>query len=437
MRDQTALVRETSKWDYELRFPEQVAEVADRAWAIANSTPRGPVYVSLPREVLCEETPSDGLDLPATMQPTRGHASADKIAKAAQILAAAKHPVIFAQHGAGSAEGFAALSALAEDWGIPVCQYWAVALALPTDHPMATAPDPAPLIEEADAILVLNALAPWAPDAHKPKADCKIIQLAQDPLKTRTPIRNFRSDLSIACDTAEGILALKQAMDGLRDGKAGALAPRRAAVAAKNAEARARIMAGAEAGCDGQMTKDWVCLCLSRAIQDREATVLSELGCPMAPMTLSHHQAWFQEPHAGGLGWSFPAALGMQLANRDRLIVATMGDGSYMFSNPVVCHQIAEALDLPLLMVIVNNAEWGAVRQSVLGIYPDSFAARTNEMPPTQLSPVPDFTKVAEGSRAWAQRVETGKDLPAAISAALAHIDEKRGLALLDVRVRP
>ena len=157
----------------------------------------------------------------------------------------------------------------------------------------------------------------------------------------------------------------------------------------------------------------------------------------MAPMTLDHHQAWYQEPHAGGLGWSFPAALGMQLADRDRLIVATMGDGSYMFSNPVACHQIAEALQLPLLLVILNNAEWGAVRQSVLGIYPDGHAAQANRMPLTQLSPVPDFTQVAKASRAWARSVQDGADLPEAITAALDHIRTNRSLALLDVRVRP
>ena len=45
MRDQTAMVREPCKWDYELRFPEQIADVLDRAHGIANSTPKGPVYV--------------------------------------------------------------------------------------------------------------------------------------------------------------------------------------------------------------------------------------------------------------------------------------------------------------------------------------------------------------------------------------------------------
>lgn len=160
MRDQTALVREATKWDYELRFPEQALEVADRAWAIANSTPRGPVYVSLPREVLCEPAPTEGLDAPPLMQPSVAYADPKQIAAVAKILAEAENPVIFAQHGAGSAEAFAALSALADEWGIPVCQYWALALAIPTDHPMAAEANPAKLIERADAILVLDALAP-------------------------------------------------------------------------------------------------------------------------------------------------------------------------------------------------------------------------------------------------------------------------------------
>jgi acetolactate synthase I/II/III large subunit len=185
------------------------------------------------------------------------------------------------------------------------------------------------------------------------------------------------------------------------------------------------------------MTKEWVSLCLSRALAGHQATVLSELGCPLPPMSLDHYRAWYQEPHAGGLGWSFPAGLGMLLADRRRLVVATMGDGSYIFSNPVACHQVAEALGLPLLVVILNNGEWGAVRQSVLGIYPDGHAAGSNAMPLTALAPVPDFTRVAGASRAWARRVDAGADLPEALRQALGAVGDGRTLALLDVQVRP
>jgi acetolactate synthase-1/2/3 large subunit len=163
--------------------------------------------------------------------------------------------------------------------------------------------------------------------------------------------------------------------------------------------------------------------------------VLSELGCPLEPLTLGSHQAWYQEPHSGGLGWCFPCALGMQLAGPDRLIVATMGDGSYMFSNPVACHQIAEALNLPVLVLVLNNSEWGAVRRSVLGVYPDGFASKTNKMPLVSLEPTPDFTKVAQASRAFTLKVEKGDELQSALRLAIGHVRQNRTQALVEIRV--
>jgi acetolactate synthase-1/2/3 large subunit len=436
MRDQAALVREACKWDDELRAPEHIPQMVDRALAIATSTPRGPVYMSLPREVLCQPCPTAGLSEPSSIAPAVATPSRQAIVAAARLLVDARNPVICAQRGAGSAEGFAALSALAAEWGIPVCQYWAVQLAVSTDHPMAAQADPKPLIEKADVILVIDALAPWSPDIHPLRPGCKVIQLGQDPLYARQPVRYFRSDLTIACDVDAGIVALKEVMDAFLPLHESRADERASAVADINRVARQAVLSSAASGEGTPMTKDFVSLTLSNAIEGRDATVLSELGCPMAPMALAHHQAWYQEPHSGGLGWSFPAALGMKLARRDRLVVATMGDGSYMFANPVACHQIAEALELPILIVIVNNAEWGAVRQSVLGIYPDGYAAKTNRMPLTALSPVPDFVKVAEASRAYARRVTDGAELDGAITAAIAHIEEKGTLALLDVQVR-
>lgn len=437
MRDQTSLVREASKWDYELRFPEQIHEITDRAYAIANSTPKGPVYMSLPREVLCEPCPSDGLDKGLSMQPALIEANEAEISKAAQILAKAKRPVIFAQRGAGTEAGFAALARLAEEWAIPVVQYWAIQLALATDHPMAAGMDPEPWISEADAILVIDALAPWSPQIHKPRQDCPIIHLGPNPLYSRFPVRNFRSDLSLTSEVGPGIEALAAAMAPHRKKAEKAIGDRRPLNQDRAAEIRAKALAGAEAGKDDVMTKEWVSLCLSEAIAGKKATVLSELGCPLAPLTLKDHGSWYQEPHSGGLGWSFPTGLGLQLADPDRLVVASMGDGSYVFSNPVACHQIAEALNLPVLILIVNNAEWGAVRQSVVGTYPDGYASKADAVPLTSLEPTPDFTKVAEASRAWAARVDKGEELPAVLQAAIEHIEKERTHALVEVRVRP
>jgi len=437
MRDQTALVRETSKWDYELRFPEQAVDVIDRAFAIACSTPKGPVYLSLPREVLCEPCPAGDLDAPPRMSPAIAAPRPAALDEAARLVADAKRPLIIAQRGAGSAKGFAALAELAHAWGIPVSQYWAIQLAIASEHPMSVGVDPAPWLKDADLVLVLDCIAPWSPDIHKLADGCKVIQIGQDPLYARFPVRNFRADVSLVGETADIITALESRLQPYLARTAELRDARRAKVSDAHAARRAAVLAQAERGDGDLMTKEWVSLCLSRAIAGRDAAVLSELGCPLEPLSLSTHHSWFQEPHSGGLGWSFPCALGMQLADPERLVVATMGDGSYMFSNPVACHQIAEALRLPILIVIVNNSEWGAVRKSVLDVYPHGFAAKTNKMPLISLDPSPDFTRVAEASRAFAQKVAKGKDLPEALRRAIDHVTERRTAALLDVRVAP
>jgi len=152
-------------------------------------------------------------------------------------------------------------------------------------------------------------------------------------------------------------------------------------------------------------------------------------------MALAGPNRAFIAPHSGGLGWAMNAALGAQLADRDRLVIAAVGDGSYMFANPVAAHQIAEALDLPILTIVKNNASWNAVRRSVLVSYPEGAAARANEMPLTSLSPQPDFTMVARASRAHAETVDRAQDLPDALDRALSVIRTERRQALLDVRV--
>ena len=436
MRDQAALVREAVKWDYEIRFPEQVTDVVDRAYAIATSTPKGPVYISLPREVLCEACPSDTIDAPVRIAPVETAPTSAALEKTARILAAARRPLIIAQRGAGSSEGFAALAALAETWAIPVCQYWAVQLAIATDHPMSVGADVGPWLTEADVVLLIDCMAPWAPASHAPPPGCVVIHAGPDPLYSRTPVRGFPADIALPGETADIVIRLAEAMRPYREANLDACAARRADVSARASRVRARCLAAADADGGGDaITKAWVSRCLSMALENRGASVLSELGCPLEPLTLREHGAWFQEPHSGGLGWSFPAALGMQLADPDRLIVATMGDGSYMFANPVACHQIAEALELPLLLLVLNNSRWDAVRQSVLSIYPDGYAARANRMPLVSLDPSPDFTLIGRASRAWTAQVDSPLDLPGVLAAAIDHVTTTRRQALVEIRV--
>ncbi|MEM7061490.1 MAG: thiamine pyrophosphate-requiring protein [Pseudomonadota bacterium] len=437
MYDQTALVREACKWNYELRFPEQLPELLDRGWSIANSTPTGPVYLSLPREVLCEQTPPEGLDLPSRMAHVKTAPDPASLIQTAEALAKAKNPLIIAQRGAGSQEAFEALTALAEDWAIPVSHYWANQIAIPMSSPSHVEWAPDELLRKADVVLVLNALAPWWPDRAAPDPTATVIHAGPDPLFTRsTPVRNFRADITLAGDLAGIIPGLRDAMMRLRRDRT-IITERRAHIAERARASRTAVVKAAEAGCTGPMSKEWVSLCVGRAIraQNRRASVFHELGCPLPALMLDDHLSYFQEPHSGGLGWGLPAAMGAQLADRDRLVFATMGDGSYMFANPTSCHQVAEALELPIITLVLNNEEWGAVRHSVEGLYKGGLAARSNDVPLTSLRPSPDFTKTAEASRAYTETVTLGHELPAALGRAIKVATTEKRQVLLNIAI--
>ncbi len=434
MRDQAAMIRESCKWEYELRFPEQVAGLLDRAHAIANSTPKGPVYLSLPRETLCETAPREGLEDPPSLAPAIGAPDPASIATAAQMLVDAKAPLVIAQRGAGDAETFALFADWARYWGIAVCSWWATHLAVSTEHPCHVGADPGPWLAEADVVVVLDCLAPWWPDKHHLAEGAKVINIGPDPIFSRFPVRNFRSDLSIAGENHLTIPALVDAMASLpRDETL--LAARRQWLAAASQTMRAKERAAARAEKQRGITKALVSDLLGEALSGLKSSVFSELGTQLGVLKREEHKSWFQEPHSGGLGWSFPTALGAQLAEPDRLCVATLGDGSYMFANPTVCHQIAEALELPVLVIVLNNEEWGAVRASVKGLYPEGYAAKANAMPLTALQPSPDFTQTAAASRAWARSITSAEELPAALEEALKVVRTERRQALLNIKV--
>jgi len=294
---------------------------------------------------------------------------------------------------------------------------------------------PDDLLRDADVVLVIDALAPWWPDRAEPAPTAKIIQLGPDPLFARSsPMRSFRSDITLSGETGPTILSLIAAVEEHAPDPA-IVGPRRQAISALSEAERQRLANLSEQGCRSPMTKDWVSHCLGQAIRRRAATVFHELGCPLPPLPLENFKSYVQEPPSGGLGWGLPAALGAQLADPDRLIFATMGDGSYMFANPTTCHQVCEALGLPMITLVLNNEEWGAVRRSVSGLYKGGLASKSNDVPLTSLRPSPDLTKTAEASRAYAETVTSGEELPSAIERAISVATKERRQVLLNIMI--
>ena len=125
--------------------------------------------------------------------------------------------------------------------------------------------------------------------------------------------------------------------------------------------------------------------------------------------------------------------LGARQADPDRTVVATVGDGAYLFANPAACHHAAAKHGLPVLTVVANNSTWGAVEYATQAVYPEGVAVARGERRLSDLSPSPAFEAYCEASGGFGERV-TGRDQlrPALARPPHAVRDEKRQ-ALLNV----
>lgn len=435
MRDQSAIVREFVKWEYELKLPEQAPDLVDRGYAIAMSHPRGPIYLGLPREALGEAWPDDmPFGAPRHTVSSPPAPDPDTVALIVNEVKVAKNPLIVTQRGDPEGRLADALASFSESNAIPVCEFWPSGNVLSTDHPMHMGFDPGQLVPEADLVIVLDALVPWLEAGAKPDPAAKIIQIGADPLFSRVPIRGFRSTINLTAEPAAAIIALDKALSPHKSAFARDIDERHVDISERS---QARFEAASRKATIGEgsvMTAAFVSKTLSDCLPD-DARIFSELGCDPSFMRFSAGNRYHSHALAGGLGWGMPAALGASLADRSQVTVACVGDGSYMFANPVACHQIAEANDLPLLTVVFNNGVWNAVRKTTLMMYPDGHASRANTVPMSSLAPIPDFTMIAAASRGWSRRVETGSKLAAAIREAIEVVTVEKRQALLEVVV--
>lgn len=426
LRDVSGMIRSACKWEYELRYGEEAEAAIDRAVAIAMTEPRGPVYLALPREPLAETLPAH-----AQNQPVRADISpppspnADAVAKAAALLGEAKRPLAISGRGDPGGAAGAALQALAERLAMPVVEFWPTRNILASDHPLHAGFDPAPLLADADVVLVLDALVPWIANQVELPEDCSVIQLGADPLFGRFPMRGFPVDVAVAGDPA---IALKEISSKAPDRSA--LRPEIESHLGEDRASRHEKAAAAT----NPMTPAYVSGCVSEAI-GRDAVIMNELGVQPAFVSIDGPNRFFGHSLSAGLGWGLPAALGFAHAAPDRLTAACIGDGSYMFANPVACGQVSEALGLPILVVIMHNGVWNAVRRSTLSMYPEGVAARANAMAITSLEPAPDYARVASASRGWSERVESPDRLPAALAEAVAVVRDERRMATVEVMV--
>jgi len=430
--DQGGMLREFVKWDYELRHAEQVETVIDRALAIAKSEPQGPVYVTLPREILASPFPAS-FSATSTIAPASPPgADPEGVEEVAKLLGRAKMPLLITANGGRTVESARAIAQFVEAFAIPTIHYRPRHLALSTEHPMHCGWDPHALLKEADLVLVVDCDVPWIPKEGGPRPDAKVVHMGPDPLFARYPLRGFRTDIALTGLATATLVSLAEKTKK-HLGSLASVEARRAAVAARSDEVRKKARGGAEP-MPASITGKFLSACINKVLGD-DSLLINEYPIVLEEMTIRQPGRYFGNTAAGGLGWGMGAALGAKLASPDKTVICALGDGSYMFGNPSAAHYVSEAMHLPVLFIVANNARWAAVHRSTLATYPKGHAAAMQQPPFATLEPSPRFEHVVRASGGHGEAVTEPKDLLPALDRAIKVVTQEKRQALLNVRI--
>ena len=318
IRDQGELVRQYMRWDHKLAGYDNPGTVVSRAVQVMLSEPQGPAYLAIPREVAMQHM--DGASFPLSNQlPPTSLPVADPalLKQAAQWLLEAERPVICASRVGRDPSAVGPLVELAELLGANVLAD-GYRLNMPSDHPLAMAggfgSGPP---QDADCLLVLDMLVPWAPTAYKPGPNVRIITLAIDPIHRMTTIYEFPMDLAISGDAGRSIpLLLEQLRSSMTADQQRRCEARSARL---SEEGRARLRSAREAAeaerSKGHVTASWLSHQVGQTL-DPDTIIVSEL-VNTSGFNRTRPGTQF---NAGGssLGWAAPAAIGVKVAAPDR-----------------------------------------------------------------------------------------------------------------------
>jgi acetolactate synthase-1/2/3 large subunit len=428
MFDQAGMLREAVKWDYELRVPEQTTDVVSRAYEVMMSSPRGPVYIVLPREPLAAPLPEPVAPVKPRAVPAMPHPDPKQIETLAGWIAAAEKPLIITT--ASGADAMAPLGRIAEKYALPVVAQRQRVVCLPSSHPMHVGYDSQGLLQEADLIVMLDADVPWIPAEQEPRPDCRFASIGEDPAFNRYPMRSFPSDLAITSNTARALEALEQALtrQSIPQPRIDA---RRTRVAEFNRK-RKEALAKQSATPTDKITKAYLSRLIGETIGD-DAVIFNEYTLEQDHCPREKPDTFYGNSPAAGLGWGFGAALGAKLAAPEKLVVAVLGDGAYMFSNPMVSHWVSDVHKLPILTIIFNNSRYGAVRGATMSMFKDGVAGQDQGRFMADLDPSPAFEKAVQMQGGHGERVEKPADLPAALKRARDVVVNEKRQALLNV----
>lgn len=366
--DLVGAMREFTKWSWEVARPDRLAEALHRAFKVAASPPPGPVFLSIPSDLITAEvqTPVNEPSRPSAV-PVLGAPSGGAVTAIAQRLADAERLLIVCGQDVRLSRAVSSVMELAHCLGAPVvAEPWNGLVAVPKPHPLAFGEYNRDVLArfDPDVILSLGARmfveALGVPEpAFSPKT--QLIALGQSPEDLG---RQFPAAVAAVCDMGDAVAAIEHACRGAID------PVRRERRLAEIARYRQETDAGrATIVCEQSdrrpMAISRLATELNRVID--EHTVVVEQATTSGGMlrTVLDQVNPYNWLSTGGSvqGWAMGAAVGAQLGRPEQPVLALVGDGGFAFGMQAVW--TAAHYQIPVTWVVLDNRGYRSMRRNI------------------------------------------------------------------------
>jgi len=440
--DQASVVRPYVKWEYNLAWPSMAHEVVSRAGAVMQSDPTGPVYLTLPREVLAAPVDASSVGayghqnhLPVKAQG----ADAQAVRAIAEQLMRSDNPMLVTAYAGRNREAPALIEKLAALCGLRVCEFNTIYLNIRRDSPYFGGYNPAAFTEQADFGLMVDVDVPWIPKTTRVNPNAYWAQLDVDAIKRDIPMWGFALNARIEGDSVRLLTQLIEVIESSATPEFKTKAAARG-LALKTAHEQNRQRAASLAqsrGVVNAINPHYLCAAIGQKIDLHDVVLNEAIRNTMAVFEQIPREVpgSLMGLSGGGLGFSAGTALGIKLAQAQQRVIHFVGDGSFYFSNPSSVYAVAKQYGLPILTVLLDNGGWSAVKESTLRMYPQGEAKSTNQFA-SDLGYSTDFAAIAEAAGAHGERLVDPEQVEAAIERCLAALDAGKS-ALLHVRITP
>lgn len=409
--DQMRLLAPVVTWQTQVNRPDRMSQAIRSAFRAAIAT-RGPVQVDIPRDIYYGRWEEELIE-PSEYRTdgVYGGAPESEIARAAELLQAAKRPMILAGFGAVDSDAGATIAKLAEQLAAPVGCVWLHNDAFPGNHPLAVGPigyqgslAAMQLLSEADVVLALGTrlngfgTSPQYGFDYFPKA-AKLIHNSIDPLEigAQRPITvGLLGDCQAVAEQLVRALAGRKTSVN-QDARLAQIAEKKKAWANTHAE---------KGNVDGKPIHPHRALReIARALP-ADVAVIADVGNVSGTAnsyftSFTKPRRWFAAGSLGGIGVGFPTGLGVKLARPEMPVIALGGDGAWSMTLQEVMTAVTEKINL--VSIVFNNSQYGAEKRNQYDFFNERFFWTDLQNP--------NFSNIAGEMGAMTARIEDPNDI--------------------------